>query len=83
VEVNMIKYLSLVLLLLPGCLLADTTNVQGPLFGTWAAGDVYFVMGDISVPNSRVLTVEEGVRVKFFGRHRDAGERRKSGCLHL
>jgi hypothetical protein len=66
-EVIMMKYLVLLLLLLPGCLLADTTNVQGPLFGTWTAGDVFFVMGDISIPTSRVLTVEEGVRVKFFG----------------
>jgi hypothetical protein len=63
----MMKTLLYALLLLPGWLLADTTNVQGPLFGTWAAGNVYFVMGDISIPNSRTLTVEEGVRVKFFG----------------
>jgi hypothetical protein len=57
----------LLILVLPGLLLADPIMENGPVFGTWAANSEHHVLGNLSVPYGRTLIVEEGVRVEFIG----------------
>jgi len=41
-------------------------DVSGPQSGIWASGNLYQVLGDISVANGDTLIIEPGVTVKFM-----------------
>jgi len=47
--------------LIPG----EVMEVSGAVSGTWSTSFVYYVMGDITIPNGMNLTINPGVRVKF------------------
>lgn len=61
--------LSILLMLLAfSCLLlAQPIQESGPVFGTWQANSEHHVVGNLSIPNGRTLTIQEGVLVKFIG----------------
>ena len=49
-------------------LFAEDTIYGGDVFGTWTASNSpFFIVGDISVPESEVLIIEPGVQVIFKG----------------
>ncbi|MBU1920096.1 right-handed parallel beta-helix repeat-containing protein [bacterium] len=52
---------------LPCLLWAQPVQESGPVFGTWQANSEHHVVGNLSIPNGRTLTVAEGVLVKFIG----------------
>jgi len=41
-------------------------EVFGPQSGVWPSGNLYHVIGDISVPNDETLIIEPGVTIKFI-----------------
>lgn len=50
----------------PSSPVATTDTVSGEISGTWKKGNTYYVQGDVFVPETKALIIEEGVTVKML-----------------
>ena len=45
----------------------NTVEISGYVSGTFTSNNIYFVVGDVTVPSASSLTIEAGTKIKFDG----------------
>jgi len=60
----------IIILVLTSLSISQTNIPPGDVSGTWTAADsIYFIQGDIQIPNDSTLNIEAGVTVEFQGHY--------------